>query len=293
MSSRDPDPLIKAFLEQGLDELPDGSYDVVRASVDNTRQRVVLGPWRGLEPVISLRLALAIGALAALAVLAYIGAGASPSPLTRETPSAQPTPMPMPSTNSGNGTPLEPGTYVMGLAGLPGLPPMQLTVPTGWYTYEDFVFKGPNDSATGGVILELRQLVNEAYSDACHRAGNLRTFSTATELADLLAGQTDLGAAEPKTVSLGGTSAMRVDFSIPADLNLDACDVAPVQHHLLFLAEDYGAKYWAAPGDTLRFYVIDSDQPFAVIAHIHAGASANDIAELQRVIDSISFESQP
>jgi hypothetical protein len=44
--SRDPDRLISAYLEDGIDELPDRAYDAVRSEIDHTRQRVVLGPWR-------------------------------------------------------------------------------------------------------------------------------------------------------------------------------------------------------------------------------------------------------
>ena len=41
---RDPDRLIRAFLDEGRTELPDRAYDAVRAEIDRTRQRVVIGP---------------------------------------------------------------------------------------------------------------------------------------------------------------------------------------------------------------------------------------------------------
>ena len=43
---RDPDRLIRAFLDEGSTELPDRAYDAVRAHIERTRQRVVIGPWR-------------------------------------------------------------------------------------------------------------------------------------------------------------------------------------------------------------------------------------------------------
>ena len=45
-ASRDPDRLIHAFLDEGADELPDPVYDAVRADIEQTRQRAVIGPWR-------------------------------------------------------------------------------------------------------------------------------------------------------------------------------------------------------------------------------------------------------
>jgi len=39
-STRDPDLLIKAFLDEGIDELPDRSFDAVRTAID----RNVNGP---------------------------------------------------------------------------------------------------------------------------------------------------------------------------------------------------------------------------------------------------------
>ncbi len=67
---RDPDLLIRAFLEEGRSELPDRTYDAVRDQIDHTRQRVVIGPWR--EPSMSNTTRLAIAA-AAVVVVAVIG----------------------------------------------------------------------------------------------------------------------------------------------------------------------------------------------------------------------------
>ena len=45
-AQRDPDQFIRSYLEDGLTELPDSVYDAVRSQIDQTRQRVVIGPWR-------------------------------------------------------------------------------------------------------------------------------------------------------------------------------------------------------------------------------------------------------
>ena len=43
---RDPDRLIHAFLMEGQTELADQVYDAVRATIEQKRQRAVIGPWR-------------------------------------------------------------------------------------------------------------------------------------------------------------------------------------------------------------------------------------------------------
>ena len=42
----DRDRQLEAYLVDGPTELPDPSFDAVRARTESTRQRVVLGPWR-------------------------------------------------------------------------------------------------------------------------------------------------------------------------------------------------------------------------------------------------------
>jgi hypothetical protein len=63
---RDPDRLIHDFVLEGADRLHDRVYDTVRAEVDRTRQRVVIGPWR--VPDMSKLVPLGLGAAAAVVV---------------------------------------------------------------------------------------------------------------------------------------------------------------------------------------------------------------------------------
>ena len=44
----DLDRQLNAFLLNGPTSLPDSSFDAVRDRTEQTRQRVVLGPWRFL-----------------------------------------------------------------------------------------------------------------------------------------------------------------------------------------------------------------------------------------------------
>ena len=68
--TRDPDRLIRAFFAEGRNDLPDLVYDVVRSEIDQTRQRVVIGPAR--IPDMNTYAKLAIG-VAAVVVVAVVG----------------------------------------------------------------------------------------------------------------------------------------------------------------------------------------------------------------------------
>jgi hypothetical protein len=89
-TSRDPDRLIHAFLLEGAEQLDDQVYDVVRADIEQKRQRVVIGPWR--VPTVSKLLPIGLGAAAVIAVL-FIGSRfiGSPSSSVGGAPSAEPT----------------------------------------------------------------------------------------------------------------------------------------------------------------------------------------------------------
>jgi hypothetical protein len=96
-SSRDPDVLIRAFIEDGIEELPNRSYDVVRASIDTTRQWAVIGPWKEPQIMTATRFALIAAAIAVMAVAAIrflpVGGGFGGPPAT---PTPTPTPSPAP-----------------------------------------------------------------------------------------------------------------------------------------------------------------------------------------------------
>ena len=64
---RDPDRLIHDFLMEGQTELADQVYDAVRASIEQKRQRVVIGPWR--LPTMNKLVPIALGTAAVVAVL--------------------------------------------------------------------------------------------------------------------------------------------------------------------------------------------------------------------------------
>ena len=70
-ASRDPDRLIHQFLLEGEEQLRDQVYDVVRAEIEQKRQRAMLGPWR--LPTVNKFVTIGLG-VAAVVVLVFVGA---------------------------------------------------------------------------------------------------------------------------------------------------------------------------------------------------------------------------
>jgi hypothetical protein len=95
---RDPERLIHAFLMEGRTELADEVYDAVRASIEQKRQRVVIGPWR--MPTMNKLVPIGLGAAAVVVALvigtqllgpaAPSGVGGAPSAEPTATPSPTP-----------------------------------------------------------------------------------------------------------------------------------------------------------------------------------------------------------
>src|SRR5437867_4343799 len=131
-ASRDPDELIRAFLDEGQTDLPDRVFDAVRHDIQRTRQRVVIGPWKVPNMNMFARVAIAAAAVVAIG-FAWVNFGLSRAgPGVGAQPTPTPTPSPKPLPNSGR---VEPGRYTLITSGTiwPGpFPQVAVTVPAGW-----------------------------------------------------------------------------------------------------------------------------------------------------------------
>ena len=94
-TTRDPDRLVRAFLDEGTTQLPDRAFDEIRVAIEDTRQRVVIGPWR--EPRMSNLMRLVAAAavvavvVAGIALLPKFGGVGNASPSPSDSPTAAPT----------------------------------------------------------------------------------------------------------------------------------------------------------------------------------------------------------
>jgi hypothetical protein len=292
---RDPDRLIRAFLAEGQTELPDRAYDAVRDSIDHTRQRAVIGPWR--EPRMSNLVRIAIAAAAVL-VVAVVGINFLPrstdnggGPLSSPTPS--PSPIVLPATGDlAAGT-----TYAIEDAKVTPAR-FTLSVPAGWETF-DYALMGK----TGGGTKDPSSfrtgfspwLVANVYADPCQ--WQTSTFAitgsnpTVDQLATALSQQVGRSGSAPVDVTLGGYSGKKVDLSVPTDFDKSTCDNAIFKTWLEGGAGGGGdGGFVHGPGQRNTVYILDiNGTPLVIDTMYMPTATAADKAELQAVVDSVSF----
>jgi hypothetical protein len=283
--ARDPDRLIRAFLDEGRTELADRVYDAVRSDIDRTRQRVVIGPWR--EPRMSTiaRLAIALAAVLLLAVAgAYVGSRRSDQVAVPPVPpTVAPTPVPTPLVYDWP-APLAAGTYTTNLVWRLEST-MSFTVPAGWEGRDIEIRKDP-------VMLIGFSPIKAVYADACQK-------TALDPLGDGIGGVIDAVSAIPGVhatpavpVSFAGlparTFAMTIDDAIGCSLEsamLWSGDPERVSAGKPFAGPDWPASY---PNHKVWIVGLGSVR-WAIDAAWADTATTADRAELQAIVDSIGF----
>ena len=290
MSSRPQSEfLIKSFLNDGLDELPERSYDAVRTAIDHKRQWAVVGPWKEPQIMTATRFALIAAAIAVMAVLAvkFIPTGggfgqAAPTPSPSPVASSASLPV-----TSGGPVAIPAGTYA---AGNPFLVPLTVTIPDGWEAnvggpYAVFLQKsyGP-----GNISFTLQQSL---YADPCHLSAGFLKASPGpnpNDLASALAAMPHLTAAGPAQTSIGGYSAQEVTLKAPTDTT--GCDLAPGGVFRIWQLP-LGGTEDLYPGATDHLWVIQvGDQRLVIQVGEGATESASDKAEADAIVNSISVK---
>ncbi len=149
---RDPDQFIKAYLEEGLTELPDRAYDAVRSEIDHTRQRVVIGPWRVPNMNNFARFAIAAAAISGRRrgrrlCVAQDGRHRRTRGHANSVSEIAPSPTisanPLPEADA-----LAPGTYYIGDRTITNATRFIFTVPAGWASNGGEVFKDRSERPT-------------------------------------------------------------------------------------------------------------------------------------------------
>jgi hypothetical protein len=289
-SSRDPDRLIRAFLAEGPTDLPDRTYDAVRAEIDRTRQRAVLGPWR--EPRMN-TIARFVIAAAAVVVVAVVGinllpgsggAGASPTPSPSPAPTLSPSPaaeLPFPPEGS-----LAVGRHSMTLNGL--RLSLSLTTP-GWTSNGAWGIENGQPGAEGaGFILWPDGPPIGVFADPC---GQVQAPPAGPSAADRAAAVATLpgsvlvsGASD---ITVGGHPAKYVVITIPEDAPCPGGE----NGFYLWYESDANARYATDLGVTMRVWIIDVDGTIVWIdGETYKGAGPEPGAELEQIVNSIQFE---
>ncbi len=239
------------------------------------------GRWRRIAPV----LAIPVIVLVALLIL-----------VNRNSEVGTPVPaVPLPSTGS-----LDPGSYYISDGRVtPGR--FTFTVPAGWETEEAFVTKDldPSTSVSARDVMLVTWIVSHVYADICDWEGTMVdvggtvgfSLPTVVQLADALVAQKGRVASAPADVMLGGFPAKRIELTVPADLDITACDGGIIRFWPDTGGSESGGLCCAPAGSTDVVYVVDVDgNTFVVVARHTAASSAEDRAELDAIVASIQID---
>ena len=303
--SRNPDRLIQAFLDEGVEDLSDRVYDLVRDQLHHNRQRVVIGPWRMPLMSTSVRAALAAAAVIVIALLGFTF-------LTRPSNTGQPGASSSPGasfrllSNQGSietSAILAPGTYLLAD---PFPVHMALTVPQAWQVWHlDFTSAGllayTGQGSGSGWGLFFLSPGDKLYANPCDKTRGMLDAPgpTVDDLVSALASLPGMTASTPVDIEVDGHAGKLIELTAPSD----AASCAPGAATLWDFAgqEDYPM----ALGERLPVRIVDVDGVRLVIvatdypgtsaweqgegATFDPSAHAEHQVELQAILDSIAI----
>jgi hypothetical protein len=309
---RDVDRLLNAFLREGPMELPDASYDQVRARMDKTRQRAVLGSWRtpGMNNNI-VRWGLVAAAVVLIVVVALNLLPGSPAPGGE--PSVSPSAEPSDAALSA-----EPSVW----AGLPAGPflvtqsddPVQVTfdiASPGWTHYSEFDYVGKDDDGrdspeTVGVALIAWSWPAgtsfTVYGDACQWSTGIpgTTATTPDEIAAAFAAQVSTEATAPVDVTVGGFTGNAVTLTVPMSYHQEPdvgreeefaeCDEAIFGYYGAE-GETTPSRNAQGPGQIDELWILDVNGSIVILDAAYGPAAPAELVEETRTMaESATFE---
>jgi len=183
---------------------------------------------------------------------------------------------------------------------------IEYTVPDGWEVGDTYI--GKNLGEPGEVALSFWTAPG-VYPDPCRRGGDLSPLDLTNHGHPdsdglSLAGYPDVGlsaqqgreASEPQTVVIGdptddrGTIALRVELTVPADLDVATCDEGVYRAWPGF-GEGYPPNDNHVAGQTDIVYQVDVDlTPLMIDASFRPDSSPEDVEELHSVLGSIVMD---
>lgn len=256
-------------------------------------------------------------AAAALVVAALVGyqllsgpniAGPGPSNLTPiELPSTVPLPAGSP-VELPSAAPLAAGTYFIRNpytdddpvrscdSGCADYTRIVFTLPDGWATTDGFVHK---EFGQAGEVAFKAWTPGEIYLDPCHwQESSTGPISHADDSSGAivvvdqfpLLNQVGTSASGPTNVVLGGQRSLRIDVSIPAELDIATCDRGEFRSWTEWDVVD-GANSHHASGQIDVVYFVDVDRRtlFVDVSYL-PGASEADLAEMAAILSSMVIE---
>jgi hypothetical protein len=289
---RNPDRLIRAFLAEGQDELPDQVYDAVRDRIEQTNQRVVIGPWR--TPFMNKFVAIGLAAAAVVVVL-LIGSNllgsASPAPGGQPTASVAPS-EPERSVEPPSAAGLPEGPHVL----LEGPVQIDVTIPVpGWFgeTGGGILVKDGNADPPDGAGMIVFEGPLYVYGNPCQWSTTTpdTPATTVDEIVAALAAQASRDATAPVDVTVGGFAGKSITLHVPDDAVFDDCD----QNFFGSFGVEGEAgpeRYHQGPGQIDELWILDvNGVPVIIDTGYYAGTPTADVEELRAIVESATFQS--
>ena len=302
------DKQLNAFLRDGPTDLPDPSFDAVRDRTEQTRQRVVLGPWR--VPDMNKFLAIGLGAAAVVAVLLIgsnlLGSG-SPPPGAAPSDSAPP-----------SQAPSEPAAWV----GLPEGPfvvadsdapvPVTVAIATpGWRHYTEFDYVGKDDDgldspeSVGGALIAWSWPAGtgfQVYGHPCQWSTTTpdSLATTPDEIAAAFTSQAETEATDPVDIDIDGYAGKAVTLQVPMSYHQTPdvireeefadCDLGIYGFYGVD-SESEPARNAQGPGQIDELWILDVDGSIVILDAAYGPAATADLVdELRALAESATFE---
>ena len=142
-----------------------------------------------------------------------------------------------------------------------------------------------------GKVMFSTWILTHIYADVCKHDTLVSVGTSVDELVNALVSQKGRNVSGPTDVTVGGFPAKRIALTVPADLDIGtACG-----GNLHFWPDpgpnESGGLPGFVPGGTDTVYIVDVDgQRLVLVARNNPTASAQDVAELQALVDSIHID---
>ena len=189
---------------------------------------------------------------------------------------------------SGNG-PLAAGSYYLDNRYYTNASRLTITLPAGWTTEEYGELYKDRDGP--GEVKFITWVLTHVFSDACEWGTLVDVGTTVDELVTALTEQEGRKASVPTSVTVGGFPAKRLELTVPADLDTSTCTNGVLRYWPAPGPDMSDGYCCARPGSTDTVLVVDiRGNVLVVVARHHPGSSAENLAELQGVVDSIEIE---
>jgi hypothetical protein len=308
---RDVDRLLNSFLDEGPMELPDASYDQVRARIDQTRQRAVLGSWRTPEMNNIVRVGLAAAAVVIIAIIAInlvpggLQVGGDPS----VSPSVEPSQAP-PSAEPSSWSGLPAGPFIVAGTDVPVQVTVEIASP-GWSHEDGLDFLHKDDDG-----LDAPETVGAAfiawswpagvginvYGDPCQWSTTMPTAPATTpdEIAEALAAQAETEPTAPVDVTAGGYAGKAITLTVPMSYHQEPdvareeefaeCDLAVFGYYQAE-TDTEPSRNAQGPGQIDELWIFDVNGSIVILDATYGPATPGELVEEMRAMaESATFE---